>query len=102
MNTGDILFSIVGWIVILGVLFWYANKKRHPSRSPLNAFLVLIGIFFSVLIVTMFVVVGAIYTIGQEEGGWASSLGPIIGLFVVIPTWHFSVSKIKIAPKKNA
>jgi hypothetical protein len=68
----------------------------------MNAFLVLIGIFFSVILLTMFVVVGAIYMLGQENGGWGSALGPIIGLFVVVPTWYYSVSKIKSAPKRNA
>ncbi|MGR5530855.1 hypothetical protein ACPV40_14780 [Vibrio alfacsensis] len=100
MFTEKILTSIIGWAFILGALFWYSNKKRHPDRSPLNAFLVLISIVFSVMALTIIVVVNVIYMLGQEYGNWGSSLGAIIGLFVVVPTWYYAVSKIKSAPKR--
>jgi hypothetical protein len=104
MNFEEIAYSILGWIVILVVLFIYTNKKRHPDRKPLSAFLVFFGIFFGAMMATLIVVVGAIYAFGQESSGIASSLGPILGLVVVIPVWRYAILKIHSPPnmKKTA
>jgi len=53
----DILFSVIGWIVILGGALWYVRRTKHPARTLPGAFGLFLAIFGGITIAALFVVV---------------------------------------------
>jgi hypothetical protein len=106
MNNND-LVNLLGWPIILGCLFWYTLRKKHPSRSSLNAFLIFAGTFGSICLTALFIVVAAVaYFAGtldpKATPGLSRGLAPVLGLLVIIPAWSFARGLISRAPRTKS
>jgi hypothetical protein len=95
-DMDDILFSVIGWVVILGSALWYVRRIKHPARKLAGAFGLFLGIFGGITIATLVVVVGIVYALGMEhlDAGFAS-IGAVLALAVIIPAWRFAVAAIR-------
>lgn len=102
MNNND-LVNLLGWPIILGCLFWYTSRKKHPNRSSLSAFGIFVGTFGSICLTALFIVVAAVaYFTGTLDPkaslGLSRGLAPVLGLLVIIPAWSFARGLISRAP----
>jgi len=97
------LINLLGWPIILGCLFWYTSKKKHPNRTSLNAFLIFAGTFGGICLTALFAVVAAVAFFAgtlDPEGtpGLSRGLAPILGLLVIVPAWSFARELIARSP----
>lgn len=100
MTDEDILFAVVGWLVMLGAAFWYSNKKRHPTRSPLSAFGIFCGIFGGISLAGIAVAVSIWDGLGLSEREVPGTVAGVLALTVVIPAWHLAVARISRSRKQ--
>jgi hypothetical protein len=102
MNNND-LVNLLGWPIILGCLFWYTSRKKHPSRSSLSAFIIFAGTFGGICLTALCMVVAAVaYFTGtldpKASPGLSRALAPVLGLLVIVPAWSFARGLISRAP----
>ena len=92
----EILFSVIGWMVILGAALWHVGRIKHPDRKLAGAFGLFLGIFGGITIAALVVVVGIVYALGIEHrDAGSASIGAVLALAVIIPAWRFAVTAIR-------
>jgi len=101
MELGDIVFSIVGWIVILGAAIWYVNRTKHSDLKLGRAFGIFVGIFGGITIAALFVLLFIWYSLGFENKSVPSSVSVIFALAVVFPAWRVAVNAIRRKGKES-
>jgi hypothetical protein len=90
------LFSALGWVVLLGVALLYVRHVKHRDRTLVSAFGIFVGIFGGITMAAITVVVGVIYALGLEgRGGLPPSVGAMVAIIVIIPAWRMAVNTIR-------
>jgi hypothetical protein len=95
MTFSDIVGSLAGWIVILGVALWYVRRVKHPSRGLASAFGIFVGIFGGITLGALILVVTAWYAFGMQAQKPPGSVGALLVIAAVIPAWRFAVRRIR-------
>ena len=92
----EVLFSAIGWAVMLCAALWYVRRVKHPERKLAGAFGLFLGIFGGITLAALVVVVSIIYALGMEhrDAGFGT-IGALLALAVVIPAWRVAVATIR-------
>ncbi|MFI5387291.1 MAG: hypothetical protein ACHQ50_14365 [Fimbriimonadales bacterium] len=101
MDPIDLMVDLGCWIAILVLALWYSTRAKHPTRTPLGAFLVFTGVFGGIMLGTLFRVLGLAYAAGLEkQSGVARVLLPMLVLAIAILAFLYARSRIG-RPKTN-
>jgi hypothetical protein len=95
MSTGDIAFSLIGWVVILSGGVWYVRRKKHPSRSTVKAFGIFVGIFGGITLAALFIFVSIWHLLGAEGMRVPPMVGAVLAMIAVLPAWRRAVRTIQ-------
>jgi len=102
MDAIDLMVDFGCWISILVLALWYSTKVKHPTRTPLEAFLVFTGVFGGIMLGALFGVLGLAYAADlAKQSGVARVLWPLLLLAIAILAFRYARSRIKRPKAKN-
>ena len=74
MTSGDVIASVVGWVILLSAALWYVRRIKHP---------------------TLTLVVVACYMLGLEGQQMPGRVGAVLAFAVALPAWRLAVGTIR-------
>ena len=93
--------AVAGCATALLLAFWYADRRRHPGRSPLNAFLIFAVAFGGPVLTGLLAAVGAVHLLGARgtpEESAVTALVPVYFFLVVAPAFVIARRLIQRPP----
>ena len=96
----ELLLAAIFWSIVLGALFVYVLRKKHPNRSLLLSYPKFLGIFFGVLIFTYILAKAVVdLLVPGKDFGWL--VGAFFMVAVLIPAWRWARSEIQDDPTSS-
>ena len=96
----ELLLAAIFWSIVLGALFVYVLRKKHPNRSLLLSYPKFLGIIFGVLIFTYIVARSVVnLLVPGKDLGWL--VGGFLVVSVIIPAWRWALSEIQDDPTSS-
>lgn len=93
--------AVTGVLVALIVAYWYADRKRHPRRGSLAAFLIFVAVFGGLVAAGLVLAAGVIYALdlgGPAEATAVKTLVPILFFAVIAPAFLYARRLIQRPP----